>query len=101
MNNTPLQSITVRLPTSLVAAVHRAADRRGVTPSEFIRAALVEVLSVDPAASRHQEVLYEIAKTRSVVLRFLDQQLGEQVADQILAVADGDAKTYVQHRQGG
>jgi hypothetical protein len=101
MMMTPLQMVTVRLPVSLVEAVQRTADARGVTVSELVRSALLAVVDLDPAVRRHATVLYEVAKTRSVLLRLLDTQLTKSQVDHLLSLAEGDATDYVRERLGG
>ena len=71
----PLQMLTVRLPVSLIEAVQQLADARGATVSELVRSALLAVVELDPAVRRHATVLYEVAKTRCVLLRLLDTQM--------------------------
>lgn len=100
MMMTPLQMFTVRLPASLVEAVQRIADR-GVTVSELVRSALLAAVDLDPAVRRHATVLYEVAKTRSVLLRLLDTQLTKSQVDHLLSLAEGDATDYVRERLGG
>ena len=100
MMMTPLQMFTVRLPASLVEAVQRIADR-GVTVSELVRSALLAAVDLDPAVRRHETVLYEVAKTRSVLLRLLDTQLTKSQVDHLLSLAEGDATDYVRERLGG
>ena len=100
MMMTPLQMFTVRLPASLVEAVQRIADR-GVTVSELVRSALLAAVDLDPAVRRHETVLYEVAKTRPVLLRLLDTQLTKSQVDHLLSLAEGDATDYVRERLGG
>jgi hypothetical protein len=92
---------TVRLPVDLLTALQREAQLRGVTPSELVRAAVAGFLSGDVAGTRHTELLYEVAKTRSVIMRFIDKQLGEPAADQLLDNAEGDAQTYLRKKHRG
>lgn len=98
---TPLQMVTVRLPVSLVEAVQHTADARGITVSELVRSVLLAVVDLDPAVRRHATVLYEVAKTRSVLLRLLDTQLTKSQVDHLLSLAEGDATDYVRERLGG
>ena len=91
----PLQMFTVRLPVSLVEAVQRLADARGATVSELVRSALLAVVELDPAVRRHATVLYEVAKTRCVLLRLLDTQMTPAQVDHLLSLAEGDATGYV------
>ena len=89
------------LPASLVEAVQRIAEARGVTVSELVRSALLAAVDLDPAVRRHATVLYEVAKTRSVLLRLLDTQLTKSQVDHLLSLAEGDATDYVRERLGG
>jgi Arc/MetJ-type ribon-helix-helix transcriptional regulator len=87
--------LTVRLPVSLVEAVQQLADARGATVSELVRSALRAVVDLDPAVRRHATVLYEVAKTRCVLLRLLDTQMTPAQVDHLLALAESDATGYV------
>ena len=91
----PLQMLTVRLPVSLVKAVQQLADARGATVSELVRSALLAMVELDPAVRRHATVLYEVAKTRCVLLRLLDTQMTPAQVDHLLSLAEGDATGYV------
>ena len=97
----PLQMLTVRLPVSLVEAVQQLADARGVTVSELVHSALLAMVELNPEVRRHATVLYEVAKTRSVLLRLLDTQLTKSQVDHLLSLAEGDATDYVRERLGG
>jgi predicted transcriptional regulator len=96
-----VMAFTVRLPEDIAEALQREAERRLSTPAEVLRTAVIHYLGKEQTPEAQHELLYEIAKTRSVLLRFLDKQLGEAVADQLLDVADGDARLYVQQRHPG
>lgn len=92
-------AFTVRLSEELANAVQRDATRRGVTPAEILRSAVARWFADDYEADRHTDVLYEIAKTRAVLLRLIDRQHGEQLADEILTVAGTDAELYLQQKR--
>ena len=96
----PLQMCTVRLPAALVEAVQQIADARGQTFSEVVRSALQSVVELDPAVRHYATLLYEISKTRSVLLRLLDTQLTKPQVDALLAMAENDATNYVRERLG-
>ena len=100
MSMMPLQMCTVRLPATLVEAVQRAADARGLTFSEVVRGALLAYLELDPATRQFATLLYENAKTRSVLLRLLDTQLTKPQVDALLRMAEDDATSYVRERLG-
>ena len=65
-----MKSLTIRLPGPLLAAVD-ASGRAGRDPSELVRSA-PRPLELDPDTRQYATLLYEIAKTRSVLLRLLD-----------------------------
>ena len=100
MAMTPLQLCAVRLPTALVEAVQQLADACGLTFSDVVRGALLSVVELDPGVRQHATLLYEIAKTQSVLLRLLDTQLDTSQVNQLLALAEGDAIKYVRERLG-
>lgn len=96
-----LIAFTVRLPEAVATALQHEAARRGTTPADILRTAVTAYLEKEQAPEPHHELLYEIAKTRSVLLRFLDKQLGGTAVDQLLDVADGDARLYLTARYPG
>ena len=91
----------VRLPGTLIDAVHQAADQRGISASEVVRSALLAHLELDPNTHQYATLIYEAAKTRAVLLRLLDTQLPEAQVDKLLAQAEEDATDYVRERLGG
>lgn len=101
MNKTSTQVMTVRLPTVVAEAAQQEAERRSMTVSELVRTALLTLLELDPPVRRHATILYEIAKTRAVLLRLLDTQLTKAQVDKLLALAEDDATNYVSERLGG
>ena len=66
----------------------------------LVRSALLATMELDPDTRRHATLLYEIAKTRSVLLRLLDTQMSEQQVDKLVELAEGDATEYVRERVG-
>ncbi len=49
-----------------------------------------------------QQMRYEAAKTRAVIMRYLDQKIGTTAADTLLDEAELDAQAYVEQlRKGG
>jgi metal-responsive CopG/Arc/MetJ family transcriptional regulator len=101
MGSKKMKSLTIRLPDHLLTAVNAATEQRGVTHSELVRLALQALLELDPDTRRYATLVYEIAKTRSVLLRLLDTQLDKSQVNQLLALAEGDATKYVRERLGG
>ena len=95
------QSLTVRLPAALIEAISRTAEQRGLTVSEWVRSVVQAQLDLDPDTRRHATILYEVAKTRAVLLRLLDTQMAKAQVDKLLALAEGDATDYVRERLGG
>ena len=64
-----------------------------------MRTAIASFLAGDGLAARHTELLSEVAKTRSLLVRFLDKQIGEQTTDTLVHPAEGDAQSDVAKRQ--
>jgi predicted transcriptional regulator len=95
-----MTTIGVRLSEALATALHEEATRRDVTPSDILRLALTQFFAASVQQTLHHDLLYEIAKTRAVLLRLIDRQHGEQLADEILTVAGTDAELYLQRKQG-
>ena len=94
------QVLGVRLPGGLIETVQQAADARGIAVSEVVRAALLAYLELDPQTRQYATVVYEVAKTRSVLLRLLDTQLTKPQVDALLRMAEDDATRYVRERLG-
>jgi len=101
MATTLTQVLTTRLPSAIVAAIHQVADERGISVSEVVRSALLAHLTLDPGTRQYATLLYEVAKTRSVLLRLLDTQLTKPQVDALLRMAEDDATSYVRERLGG
>lgn len=93
-----LTSVTVRLPVSLLTRAEEVAEERGQTVSELVRSALQSVLEFDPATRRHDAVVYEVAKTRSILTRLLETQLKKPQVEYLLTLAETDAVAYVQQQ---
>jgi metal-responsive CopG/Arc/MetJ family transcriptional regulator len=95
-----LTSVTVRLPVSLLTRAEEVAEERGQTVSELVRTALQSVLELDPATRRHEAMVYEVAKTRSVLTRLLESQLKKAQVEYLLTLAEADAVAYVSPQKG-
>lgn len=89
----------LRVTAELAARIDADARTLGLSPTEWVRHIVAHHYSNAPQELR-EEFLYEIAKTRAVLLRFIDRQHGEQLADEILTVAGTDAELYLQRKQG-
>ena len=61
MANTTTQVLSIRLPGSLVEAVQRIADERGVTISEAVRSALLAHMALDPSTRQYATLLGFVA----------------------------------------
>jgi Arc/MetJ-type ribon-helix-helix transcriptional regulator len=100
MDKTDTQIVTVRLPIEIVERARKEAKEHYFTLSEFIRAALITVLDYNPDKHRHETLMYEIVKTRAVLIGFLDGYYPKDRLDSILGGAEADAKEYVQEHVG-
>ena len=89
----------LRLTSALATRIDADAHTLGLSATEWLRHIVVHHYSNAPQELR-TEFLYEIAKTRAVLLRLIDRQHGEQIADEILTVAATDAELYLQRKQG-
>jgi predicted transcriptional regulator len=94
-----MTTVGVRLSADLMAALQDEALQREMTPSEVLRLALTRFLTASALQAQQQTLLYEIAKTRAVLLRLIDRQHGEQLADELLALAGTDAELYLRQQQ--
>jgi hypothetical protein len=96
--------VGLRLPRELAVQVEAEAKQGGLATGELLRqivTAHYESSQVDEAASREkdavrrfQQLVFEIGKTRSAVLRIGLQTIPEKTMEQILAAATEDAKNY-------
>ena len=59
---------------------------------------IASFLAGDGMAARHAKLLSEVAKTRSLLVRFLDKQISEQMIDTLVHMAEGDAQSDVAKR---
>lgn len=102
-------TIAFRVPDELATLLQQEVEQSGSTPSDILRAALQQYFAQktrSPAVSREadlqQTIRFEEAKTRAVIMRYLDQKIGTVAADTLLDEADLDAQAYVEHlRTGG
>jgi hypothetical protein len=94
----------LRLPHKIAVRVEVEAKQRGLATSELLRrivTAHYESNRVNEAAwpdkdaeRRFEQLIFEIGKTRSAVLRIGLQTIPEETMEQILATATSDAKDY-------
>jgi hypothetical protein len=100
------RSISTRVPEAIADQVAAEARRRSVTESDLIREILaVRYLGAGPCTTERQpqgeladgyaQLIFEIAKTRSVILHSLDHTLGADVVDEIIDAAEQTAKEHV------
>jgi len=100
------RSISTRVPQEIADQVAAEARRRSVTESDLLREILaVRYLGTGPSTTERQpqselvdgyaQLIFEIAKTRSVILHSLDYTLGADVVDEIIEAAEQTAKEHV------
>jgi hypothetical protein len=82
----------------VIEAVHKLVDECRITVSEAVRSALLAHRALDPSTRQYTTLLYEIAKTRCVLLRLLDTQVTQSQVDHLLSLAEGDATGSVRER---
>jgi hypothetical protein len=88
----------LRLAPELATQIDADARSVGLSATEWLRLIVVRHYArLEPDLQR--DLLYEIAKTRAVLLRLIDRQHGEQLADEILTVAGTDAELYLQRKR--
>jgi hypothetical protein len=97
-----------RIAPEIGTKLEEEATKRDLTTSELVReivtthyekSAAPETIGTESAASADaercfQQLVFEIGKTRSAVLRIGLQTIPEQTMEQILAAATDDAKDY-------
>jgi hypothetical protein len=100
------RSISTRVPEAIADHLATEAHRRSVTESDLIREILAaRYLGTGPSAMAPQpqsqafdgyaQLIFEIAKTRSVILHSLDHTLGADVVDEIIEASEQTAKEHV------
>ena len=101
-------TIAFRVPDDLATLLQQEVEQSGDTPSDILRAALQQYFAQKtrgPDASRDTDlqhaIRFEIAKTRAVIMRYLDQKIGTTAADQLLDEAELDAQAYVEQQSKG
>ena len=100
------RSISTRVPEEIADHLAAEARRRSVTESDLIREILTaRYLGAGPSATERQpqagldgyaQLIFEIAKTRSVILHSLDHTLGADLVDEIIDAAEQTAKEHVE-----
>ena len=96
--------VGLRLPQEIAVQMEAEAKQGGLATSELLRQIVTshyESSQADETASREkdavwrfQQLVFEISKTRSAVLRVGLQTIPEETMEQILAAATSDAKDY-------
>ena len=101
------RSISTRVPEELAEHLAAEARRRSMTESDLIREILAaRYFGARPSAKEpelydgqrmdgYAQLIFEIAKTRSVVLHSLDRTLGADLVDEIIEAAEQTAKEHV------
>jgi hypothetical protein len=101
------RSISTRVPEEIANHLAAEARRRTTTESDLIREILAtRYLGTRPSAPEPQhhgsqpfdgyaQLIFEIAKTRSVVLHSLDHTLGADLVDEIIEAAEQTAREHV------
>jgi hypothetical protein len=100
MSNHLTQAFNVRLSTEIVEAAQRRAKERHCTVSEVVREALITLLEKSPDTERHEELMYEVVKTRALLRWFMEREMDSSRVDQLLELAEGDAAEYMRKRGG-
>jgi hypothetical protein len=101
------RSISTRVPEEIADQLAAEARRRSVTESDLLREILAarylgaapstpqSRLCASQSADEYAQLIFEVAKTRSVILHSLDYTLGAEVVDEIIDAAEQTAKEHV------
>ena len=100
------RSISTRVAQEIADHLAAEARRRSMTESDLVREILrARYLGAGPSATEPQpqrqsldgyaQLIFEIAKTRSVILHSLDHTLGADAVDEIIDAAEQTAKEHV------
>jgi hypothetical protein len=124
MSEATRKSFTIRLPERIASWLEASATEAGITPTALIQSLIIchfetstESAKARPAAKpghelgqspgsahpdcelrqqqRHRQLLYEIGKTRAVLLHSLDHTLSADAVDEIIEAAEQAASEYV------
>jgi predicted DNA-binding protein len=91
------RNFSFRFPDELATKVDAEAARRALPYAEVIRQAVEEYFQRAPQQNV-EAVLFEVVKTRAVMLRCFDM-LGKELSAELLEESAKDAVSYLEERQ--
>jgi hypothetical protein len=128
MSQESKRTYTIRLPEMVAARVEKQAAISGIATTTLIQSLVVDACThlagtaaespasnligkLDAiskacerlerdAAERHNQLLFEVVKTRSAFLHALDQNLGEPAVDEIIEAMEKTARDYIDRLKG-
>jgi hypothetical protein len=88
---------STKFSEAMWAEIEAEAERLKQTSSDVVRLAITEYFNRDRKQSNLELLLYEIVKTRAVIMRAVDPD--ETLTADVLEWAEKDAETYLKERK--
>lgn len=92
------RNYSFRFPDELAVKVDEETERKKSTATDVIRRAVEEYFQRDRERQELETLLYEVIRTRAVLLRSLDMS-GKDFSDELLEEAGKDAQAYLESRK--
>ena len=89
---------STKFSEAMWAEIEAEADRLKQTSSDVVRLAIAEYFNRDRKQSNLELLLYEIVKTRAVIMRAVDPEATE-ITDIIIELGEGDAEAHLKKRK--
>lgn len=96
MNETKM--LSCRISEALYEAIEAEATSKKQTITETVTKMLQEQVSKGPQRSKFEALLYEVVKTRAVMIRVVDPD-SKTITKELCKEAGEDAKAYLEERR--
>lgn len=90
--------LSFRASEELAAKVEAESERRKITATDIIRQIVEAYFQQEKGQQKFETLLFEVAKTRAVILRLADMA-GKALTDDLLEEAGKDAVEYVEQEK--
>lgn len=95
MNETKM--LSCRIPEGLYQAIEAEATSKKQTLTETVTKMLQDQVSRGPQGSKFEALMYEVVKTRAVLVRVTDPE-GGTITTELCEQAGKDAESYLKQR---
>lgn len=92
------RNFSFRFPDELATKVDEESARKQITASDVIRQAVEDYFQRDRQRQNFETMLYEVIRTRAVLLRCFDMA-GTELSEELLEEAGKDATEYLEQRR--